>query len=82
MGHLSQFLKISKAKPEIYPIIAILSCALTGAVYVGTHAARAPDVVWNHKDNSHPWQDIKDGEQVKLYALNQKYDHRWQRKNW
>jgi NADH dehydrogenase (ubiquinone) 1 alpha subcomplex subunit 4 len=35
-----------------------------------------------HKSNPHPWQEIKDGEQVKLIALHQKYDHRWERKNW
>jgi NADH dehydrogenase (ubiquinone) 1 alpha subcomplex subunit 4 len=38
--------------------------------------------VRNSRTNRHPWQEIKDGEQVKLIALNQKYDHRWERKNW
>jgi NADH dehydrogenase (ubiquinone) 1 alpha subcomplex subunit 4 len=36
----------------------------------------------NHKENPHPWQDIKDGEQVKLIALNQKYNNRWDRTKW
>ncbi|KAI7898710.1 NADH-ubiquinone reductase complex 1 MLRQ subunit-domain-containing protein [Cokeromyces recurvatus] len=82
MTALSNFLKISAKKPEIYPIVGILTFALSGAAYFGARAMRAPDVVWNSKSNPHPWQEIKDGEQVKLIALNQKYDNRWQRKNW
>ena len=36
----------------------------------------------DHKNNPHPWHDIKEGEQVKLFALNQKYDGRWERTKW
>jgi NADH dehydrogenase (ubiquinone) 1 alpha subcomplex subunit 4 len=78
MSALVQFLKKSQ-KPEVYPIIGILSVALVGAGYVGVHAAKAPDVAWDHKSNPYPWQDIKEGEQVKLLALNQKYERRWDR---
>lgn len=46
MSGLSSFIKASKTKPEIYPIIGILSFALSGAVYFGSRAMRAPDVVW------------------------------------
>lgn len=81
MTALSSFLKASK-KPEVYTIVSILGVALSGAVYFGARACRAPDVSWNHKGNPHPWQDIKEGEQVKLIALNQKYDHRWERTKW
>ena len=81
MSSLGTFLKKSK-KPEIYPLIGSLTCALGGAAYVGVHAAKAPDVAWNHKTNPYPWQDIKDGEQVKLVALNQKYNNRWERTKW
>ncbi|KAI8994955.1 NADH-ubiquinone reductase complex 1 MLRQ subunit-domain-containing protein [Pilobolus umbonatus] len=81
MSILTHFLKNSN-RPEVYPIVGILGFALSGAVYFGARALRAPDVVWNHKGNPHPWQEIKDGEQVKLITLNQKYDHRWQRSKW
>ncbi|EPB89876.1 hypothetical protein PS15m_004839 [Mucor circinelloides] len=81
MTALSSFLKASR-KPEVYPIVGILGVALSGAVFFSARAIRAPDVAWNHKANPHPWQEIKDGEQVKLIALNQKYDHRWERKQW
>lgn len=45
MTALQSFLKASK-KPEIYPIIGILGVALSGAVFFGTRAIRAPDVAW------------------------------------
>ncbi|KAI9486744.1 MAG: NADH-ubiquinone reductase complex 1 MLRQ subunit-domain-containing protein [Benjaminiella poitrasii] len=82
MGQLQQFLKRSASKPEIYPLFIILGGALTGAVYMGTHQARAPDVVWNHKTNAEPWQSVKDGDQVKLATINQKYERRYNRKEW
>ncbi|ORZ02325.1 hypothetical protein BCR43DRAFT_5345 [Syncephalastrum racemosum] len=78
---LAQFLKQS-AKPEIVPLIVIVGGALGGAGYIGLKQAKAPDVAWNHKSNPYPWQDIKEGEQVKLLALNQKYTNRWERSKW
>ncbi|KAI9300423.1 hypothetical protein BJ944DRAFT_26187 [Cunninghamella echinulata] len=79
MGALQHFLQISKAKPEVFPIVGILGFALSGAVYMSIHQARAPDVVWNHKANRYPWQEIREGEQVKLASINQKYDSKWNR---
>ncbi|KAI8142232.1 NADH-ubiquinone reductase complex 1 MLRQ subunit-domain-containing protein [Fennellomyces sp. T-0311] len=81
MFGVSHFLKNSK-KPEIIPLIVIVSGALGGAAYIGARQAKAPDVSWDHKGNPYPWQDIKEGEQVKLLALNQKYDGRWERTKW
>ncbi|KAI9484500.1 NADH-ubiquinone reductase complex 1 MLRQ subunit-domain-containing protein [Zychaea mexicana] len=81
MYGVAHFLKNSK-KPEIIPIVVILGGALSGAVYMSVRQARAPDVAWDHKNNPYPWQDIKEGEQVKLFALNQKYDGRWERTKW
>ncbi|KAI8370098.1 NADH-ubiquinone reductase complex 1 MLRQ subunit-domain-containing protein [Choanephora cucurbitarum] len=81
MTALQSFLRASR-KPEVYPIVGILSLALSGAAFFGVHAIKAPDVVWNHKENPHPWQEIKDGEQVKLITRNQKYSSRWERSKW
>ncbi|KAI9322610.1 hypothetical protein BX666DRAFT_1896832 [Dichotomocladium elegans] len=81
MSSLQKFFK-SSMKPEVIPLLVIVGGALTGAVYVGTHQAKAPDVAWNPKENPYPWQDIKDGEQVKLLALNQTYKNRWDRTKW
>ncbi|KAI7882392.1 hypothetical protein K492DRAFT_193648 [Lichtheimia hyalospora FSU 10163] len=79
VGH---FFRKSIFKPEVAPLIAILGTALGGAVFIGLKQSRAPDVCWDHKHNPYPWQEIKDGEQVKLMALNQKYDSRWERSKW
>ncbi|KAI9249669.1 NADH-ubiquinone reductase complex 1 MLRQ subunit-domain-containing protein [Phascolomyces articulosus] len=81
MFGVGKFLRSSK-KPEIIPLIVIVSGALGGATFIGLRQARAPDVSWDHKNNPYPWQEIKDGEQVKLYALNQKYDSKWERSKW
>ncbi|KAJ8657499.1 hypothetical protein O0I10_006801 [Lichtheimia ornata] len=81
MSALSRFAKQS-IKPEVIPLLVIVGGALTGAVYIGVHAAKAPDVAWDHKENPYPWQDVKDGEQVKLMALQQKYKNRWERYRW
>lgn len=45
MPPLGNFLKQS-IKPEIIPLLVIVGGALTGAVYVSSRAARAPDVAW------------------------------------
>lgn len=45
-SQLQNFLKVSKTKPEIFPLLGILTCALSGAAYYGIHAMKAPDVVW------------------------------------
>lgn len=79
VGH---FFRKSILKPEVAPLIAILGTALGGAVFMSVKQSRAPDVCWDHKHNPYPWQEIKDGEQVKLMALNQKYDSRWNRSKW
>ena len=45
MTALQSFLRASR-KPEVYPIVGILSLALSGAAFFGVHAIKAPDVVW------------------------------------
>lgn len=45
MSALSRFAKQS-IKPEVIPLLVIVGGALTGAVYIGVHAAKAPDVAW------------------------------------
>jgi NADH dehydrogenase (ubiquinone) 1 alpha subcomplex subunit 4 len=82
MGPIQQFFRQSAGKPEIYPLVAILCVALTGAGYMGLHQFNSPDVVWNHKTNAAPWQHVNEGDQVKLAAFNQKYERRYNRKEW
>lgn len=82
MTQLQQFLKHSFSQPDIVPLVAILGFALSGAGFMGFHQAHAPDVVWSHKRNAEPWQQVRDGDQVKLAAFNQKYERKFTRKEW
>ncbi|KAL0086771.1 hypothetical protein F4703DRAFT_1848557 [Phycomyces blakesleeanus] len=59
MSALQKFLKLSGSKPEIFPLFGIMGIALGGAGFMAVHQARAPDVVWDHKTNASPWQDVK-----------------------
>ena len=45
MFGVANFIKRSN-KPEIIPLIVIVSGALGGATYIGLRQARAPDVAW------------------------------------
>ncbi|RUS15494.1 hypothetical protein BC937DRAFT_92371 [Endogone sp. FLAS-F59071] len=76
---VAKFLFSKYFAPEVTPLVIIISGALCGAVTMVVHASKAPDVAWDHKNNPYPWLDVKNGEQVKLYALNQKYEKKWQR---
>ncbi|KAJ2955991.1 hypothetical protein NQZ79_g8097 [Umbelopsis isabellina] len=71
-------------RPEVTPLVVIIGGALGGATYVASHAARAPDVVWDHKSNTRPWQDVKQGDQVKFWhtAENPQYTQRFKRPRW
>ncbi|GAA5802217.1 hypothetical protein EDC94DRAFT_629954 [Helicostylum pulchrum] len=82
MSQFRTFFKHSADFPEVLPLVGILSFALAGAGFMTLHQARSPDVVWNHKTNSEPWQHVHQGDQVKLAAYNQKYDRPYHRTEW
>ncbi|CAO3664722.1 unnamed protein product [Umbelopsis ramanniana] len=79
----SHFLK-HYFRPEVTPLVMIIAGALSGAVYVSAHQARAPDVVWDHKNNDRPWKDVKEGDQVKFWHTqeNPQYTQRFKRERW
>lgn len=82
MGPIQQFFKQSVSKPEIYPLVAILTFALSGAGFMGYHQFHSPDVIWSHKVNETPWQQVHEGDQIKLAAFNQKYERKYHRKDY
>jgi len=57
--------------PAALPIVVIVTGAVVGASWYMTHLARGPEVVWDKKNNPEPWNNVKEGDQVKLYAVNQ-----------
>ncbi|KAG2234159.1 hypothetical protein BDF21DRAFT_425231 [Thamnidium elegans] len=82
MSQFRRFFQRSTESPEVLPLITILSVALAGAGFMTIHQARSPDVVWNHKTNSEPWQHVREGDRVKLAAYNQKYERPYHRTEW
>ncbi|RHZ86394.1 hypothetical protein Glove_51g47 [Diversispora epigaea] len=64
---------------EIIPIYAVTAVAVTGGAWYLTRLARGPEVVWDQKNNPTPWNNIQEGTQVKLLAVNQKFDKKYVR---
>lgn len=57
-------------RAEILPIIAVMGVAVGGAGWYVSRLARGPDVVWDRKGNPYPWNDVKEGQNSRLYAVN------------
>ncbi|CAI2189081.1 638_t:CDS:2 [Funneliformis geosporum] len=64
-------------RAEIIPIYAVTGVAVVGASWYLTRLARGPEVIWDKKNNPTPWNNIEDGTQVKLIAVNQKFDRKY-----
>ncbi|KAF0403435.1 hypothetical protein F8M41_009244 [Gigaspora margarita] len=64
---------------EILPIYAVTGVAVVGASWYLTRLARGPDVIWDKKNNPTPWNNVDQGTQVKLMAVNQKFDRKYSR---
>jgi len=59
---------------EAVPIYAVIGLTVCGATwFLFGHLARGPSVVWT-KSNPTPWNEVKQDENVKLMAVNQKFD--------
>jgi NADH dehydrogenase (ubiquinone) 1 alpha subcomplex subunit 4 len=56
------------------PLLPSVFGAVGGAAWYLTRLARGTEVVWDKKNNPHPWQHVKENQQVKLFAVNHKYD--------
>ncbi|KAL9967783.1 hypothetical protein ACROYT_G026076 [Oculina patagonica] len=62
-------LALIRKTPEIAPLIVIVGTASLGAIAFGIRqATKNPEAVWDKKNNPHPWLNIKQDEQVKLYS--------------
>jgi len=63
---------------EAIPIFAVVGATVVGCAWYLTHLARGPSVVWT-KANPTPWNNVKQDENVKLMAVNQKFEKSWTR---
>jgi len=61
---------------EAIPMYAIIGGVVLGAGWYTYRLAMGPSVVWT-KSNPTPWNTIQPGENVKLGAVNQKFDKSW-----
>ncbi|CAG8570758.1 3956_t:CDS:2 [Paraglomus occultum] len=66
-------------RPEIVPIYVVTGIAVAGAGWYLTRLARGPDVTWDRKNNPYPWLNVDQNTQVKLIAINQKFDKTYSR---
>ncbi|WFD38555.1 uncharacterized protein MJAP1_001512 [Malassezia japonica] len=64
---------------EVYPIIAITGFAVGGAAWYITRLARAPEVIWDKKNNPTPWNNIEPGTGYKMLNINGQFDKHYKR---
>ncbi|TDL29804.1 Aldo/keto reductase [Rickenella mellea] len=58
---------------EAIPIYAVIGLAVGGAGWYLARLATRPDVIWT-KSNPQPWNTVKQTDNIKLMAVNQKFD--------
>ncbi|KAI0052567.1 hypothetical protein FA95DRAFT_1601613 [Auriscalpium vulgare] len=63
---------------EAIPIYAVVGVVVAGGSWYLTRLARGPNVVWT-KSNPTPWNNVGQDENVKLVAVNQKFEKSWSR---
>jgi len=63
---------------EAIPIYAIIGGVLAGGTWYLHRLATGPTVVWT-KNNSTPWNTIKQDENTKIMSVNQKFERSWSR---
>ncbi|GLB33448.1 putative nadh dehydrogenase [Lyophyllum shimeji] len=61
---------------EAIPMYVIIGGVVTGAAWYTYRLAMGPSVVWT-KTNPTPWNTIQPNENIKLAAVNQKFDKSW-----
>ncbi|KAI0069163.1 hypothetical protein BV25DRAFT_1910860 [Artomyces pyxidatus] len=63
---------------EAVPIYAVVGFVVFGGSWYLTRLARGPNVVWT-KSNPTPWNNVQQDENVKMLAVNQKFEKSWSR---
>ncbi|PKI84652.1 hypothetical protein MVES_001778 [Malassezia vespertilionis] len=64
---------------EVYPIVFITAFAVVGASWYLTRLARAPEVIWDKKNNPTPWNNVESGTLCKIMNINGKFDKQYRR---
>ncbi|PLW48262.1 hypothetical protein PCASD_03277 [Puccinia coronata f. sp. avenae] len=59
--------------PAAIPIYVVIGTAMGGATWYLSRLARGPDIVWDRHNNPQPWNDVKQGQNTKMMAVNQEF---------
>lgn len=76
---IAQFFRPSKIPTGIYPLVAIIGLAVSGASYFAYHSAVGPELAWNRKNNPHPNLKIESHQTPKLWNPNGRFTEYWHR---
>ncbi|KAN0131041.1 hypothetical protein V8E53_010950 [Lactarius tabidus] len=63
---------------EAVPIYVVIGAVVVGGTWYLGRLAHGPHVVWT-KANPTPWNTVKQDENVKMMAVNQKFEKSWSR---
>lgn len=62
-----------------YPVLIASAGAALGAMWYVQRLATRPDIVWDRRNNPHPYLDVKQDETIKMYDSTGTFK-RWTRK--
>ncbi|KAJ3019471.1 hypothetical protein HKX48_002060 [Thoreauomyces humboldtii] len=75
-----QFLTNIRANPPLVFLAAAVSCGLGAGVFMGTHILRSDPTVLvsknTRRNDPYPWLKVGPERNLKLYAVNQKFEQR------
>ncbi|KAI9299183.1 hypothetical protein K502DRAFT_333974 [Neoconidiobolus thromboides FSU 785] len=64
---------------EVLPIVVIIGGALGGAGWYVSRLARGVDVVWDRKNNPHPWQNVDQDTNIKMFSISKDFPKSYSR---
>ncbi|KAI9299213.1 hypothetical protein K502DRAFT_285258 [Neoconidiobolus thromboides FSU 785] len=66
-------------RPEVTPLLAIVSGGLVGTGWYLFRVARNVDTVWDRKNNPYPWQNVDQDTNLKLYSPSKEFKKKYSR---
>lgn len=74
-NRLSFISKQIRKNPYLLILGGVISFSLGGVIYIGCHKLNDPTIVFkNRAVNYYPWIYIRQNENLKLYAVNNKFE--------
>ncbi|KAJ2158127.1 hypothetical protein GGF46_003999 [Coemansia sp. RSA 552] len=73
------YLKTHWYRSELIPIYGTTIIAVSVCGFFASRALQNPEVVWNKKENPHPWQSVQQNENIKLLDYSNTFEKQWSR---